>query len=90
MKTTLIRLIAIMTLAGSMSAFASTGTAKTMATNNTGTTASENAKCPCPADEGSSGVEQPAQQNKKDREQQRLILEQDKQWEHDLHNITAG
>lgn len=80
MKNTLIRLLAIMTLAGSMSAFATTEKAKS---ENTSTAASENSTCSCNA-------EQQTEENKKDREQQRLILEQEKQWEHDLHNISAG
>ena len=87
MKNTLIRLLAIMTLAGSMSAFATTNKTKS---ENTSPAASENSACSCTAEQQAAWVKEQAEQNKNDRERQRLILEQEKQWEHDLHNITTG
>lgn len=91
MKNTLIRLIAIMTLASSMSAFAATEKAKSSAAENTSTAPSEDMTGSCTSEEQAAWVkEQQTEQNKKDRERQRLLMEQEKQWEHDLHNITAG
>ena len=89
MKNTLIRLLAIMTLAGSMSAFAATEKAKASVSENTAT--SEETKCACPADQQKYGVDEQRQdQSKTNTERQRLIQDQEKQWLQDVQHITAG
>ena len=89
MKNTLIRFLAIMTLAGSMSAFAATEKAKASISENA--TTSEETKCACPVDQQKYGVdEQQQDQNKTNTERQRLIQEQEKQWLQDVQHMTAG
>ena len=89
MKNTLIRLLAIMTLAGSMSAFAATEKAKASVSENPAT--SEETRCASPVDQQKSGLdEQQQEQNSRNTERQRLIQEQEKQWLHDVQHITAG
>lgn len=87
MKTTLIRIFAIMTLATSMSAFAMSekpkdaGAAKANKANCTETTVSY------PVDQPSSN-DRSDEDNAKSRQQK--IKEQNKQWLHDLQTISAG
>jgi hypothetical protein len=89
MKNTLIRVLAIMTLAGSMSAFAATEKAKASVSENTAT--SEETKCACPVEQQKYGMdEQQQDQNKVNTERQRLIQEQERQWLQDVQHITAG
>lgn len=89
MKNTFIRFLAIMTLAGSMSAFASTEKAKAGACENPAT--SEETRCACPVDQQKYGLDEQQQgQSKTKSERQRLIQEQEKQWLHDIQHITAG
>ena len=81
MKSTLIRILGIMFLATSVSAFAQpeSKTNKTNCYNN--------------ASESTTASESKADQTDKDQEKsrkERLIQEQDKQWLHDVQNLVAG
>ena len=89
MKNTLIRFMAIMTLAGSMSAFAATEKAKAGVSENA--TTSGETKCACPVDQQKYSVDERQQEkNKKNTERQRLIQEQERQWLQDVQHIVAG
>ena len=89
MKNTFTRFLAIVTLASSMSAFASTENAKASASENPAT--SEETRCAGPVDQQKYGLDEQQQgQSKTKTERQRLIQEQEKQWLQDVQHITAG
>ena len=80
MKSTFMRILAILTLATSISAVAQP---ESKAKKTNCNTTSENTTAP----------DSKTEQNDKDQEKsrkERLIEEQDKQWLHDVQNIVAG
>ena len=81
MKSTLIRILGIMILATSISAFAQpeSSAKKTNCSNTT----SESTTAP---DSKADQMDKDQEKSRKDR----LIEEQDKQWLHDVQNLTAG
>lgn len=86
MKTSLIRLFTIMTLATSMSAFA-LPTQSNAARNGNCNTASDTR--PASANNDVSGSEQGQGQQDEEKARQQLIEQQDKQWLHDLQGILG-
>jgi hypothetical protein len=87
MKTSLIRLFTVMTLATSMSAFALPAQSNE-ARNGNCSTASDTE--PASANSDVSGSEKGQGQQDQEKARQQLIEQQDKQWLHDLQGIFGG
>ena len=91
MKTSLIRLFTLITLASSMSAFALP--AQSNATRNGNCSTASDAE-PASANSDVSGSEegqgQQDGQQDQDKERQQLIDEQNQQWLHDLQGVFGG
>ena len=85
MKNTLIRIFTIITLATSISAFAGSDKSAKDAKTKPNDTKCETTAAPSTADrkEGQSD-------NNEEKARKRLIEEQEKQWLHDVQNLTAG
>ena len=87
MKSTLVRIFAIMTLATSMSAFAMPEKGKDNNTTNSSKTNAEETTVSCPADQKKS-EERPDKDNDQARQEQ--IEKQNQQWLHDLQGYYGG
>jgi len=89
MKSTLIRIFVVMTLATSISAFAGTKKDHTAKTNcDSGNTEGTSTPSPQAADKTNKNEEQSDQEQEKSR-RQRLIEEQNKQWLHDVQYLGS-
>lgn len=86
MKSTLIRMLAVLTLATSISGFALSEKPKTAAKASSDNTSSETTAAPSKADQ--TDVQSDDSQEKSQR--QRLIEKQEKEWLKDVQNIVAG
>lgn len=90
MKNTLTRILAIMTLATSISAFALSE--KPCAAKDTGpnNASSETITAPSTRDAGKADQDQEPSDNSQEKSRKHLIEQQNKQWLHDVQNIVAG
>jgi hypothetical protein len=89
MKSTLIRVFIVMTLATSISAYAGTKKDHTAKANcNSGNTEDTSTPSPQAADKTNKNEEQSDQEQEKSRKQ-KLIEEQNKQWLHDLQYLGS-
>ena len=87
MKSTLIRILTIMTLATSISAFA-LPREKPAANKNCNDANAESTSAPSPRTAGNADKdEQPSAADQEKSERQRLIEKQNKQWLHDLQGM---
>ena len=84
MKTSLIRLFAIMTLATSMSAFALPAESNAGKNGNCNTASDPK---PASANDARGSEQGPGRQDDPEKARQKLIEQQDKQWLHDLQGI---
>jgi hypothetical protein len=87
MKTSLIRLFTVMTLATSMSAFALPAQSNEARNGNCSTASATE---PASANSDVSGSEKGQGQQDQEKARQQLIEQQDKQWLHDLQGIFGG
>jgi len=90
MKNTLTHILAIMTLATSISAFALSE--KPCAAKDTGSNnaSSETTTAPSSRDAGKAYQDQEPLDNNQENPRKNLIEQQNKQWLHDAQNIVAG
>ena len=86
MKHSLIRILTIMTLASSISAFAGSDKPGDAKKTNSDKTNCEATAAPAKADRSAAQSDE----EKEKSERKRLIEEQNKQWLHDVQNIVAG
>ena len=84
MKTSLIRLFAIMTFATSMSVFALPAQSNAARVENCSTASDPK---PASANSEASGPEKGQEQQDQEKARQQMIEQQDKQWLHDLQGI---
>ena len=90
MKNTLTHILAIMTLATSISAFAMSDKPCSARDNGPNNASSETTTAPSSGDAGNAYQGQESLGNGQEKYRKNLIEQQNKQWLHDAQNIVAG
>ena len=85
MKNSLIRILTMIILTTSISAFAGSDKSE-----NAAKTKSNDTKCETTAEPAKAERNEGQSDNNEEKTRQRLIKEQEKQWLHDVQNLTAG
>ena len=90
MKSSLIRILTIMTLASSISAFAGSNKPADPKKTNSDKANCEATAAPSNASSKAGQSDAQSDEEKEKSERKRLIEQQNKQWLHDVQNIVAG
>jgi len=90
MKSNFIRILSIMTLATSISAFGLSEKAPSVSNTSCNEASAETTKAPATRDARSAGQNQRQSDDSQEKSRKQMIEQQEKEWLHNLQNIIAG